>query len=230
MAGRRSNPLMITLCCFITLLSSLAYVCFFVSPYAVCLLAGDDAGLSTAVWPPVLIVRTGADDTLMHNVTDDCCRVHPSAGGVVAVPTFVPTGAEPPHHLPAVNFNCSVPSASSARILHGTRTDSSPPPASDAVVVGNGKSRRLVTALRELINPDLALVTIIIIVLADLAVDERKKKKSGRMAPLLIMLLLAIAATGSAAADARGSGCSNDVNLRGKFPMCGPPSPTKPHN
>uniref|UniRef100_A0A0E0M0G1 Uncharacterized protein n=1 Tax=Oryza punctata TaxID=4537 RepID=A0A0E0M0G1_ORYPU len=55
------------------------------------------------------------------------------------------------------------------------------------------------------------------------------KKKSGRMAPLLIMLLLAIAATGSAAADARGSGCSNDVNLPGRMHACGPPS-VKPHN
>lgn len=102
MPGRRSNPvLMITLCCFITLSSSLAIVCF-VLPYAACLLDGDDDAGLTTVWPPVLIACTGADgdDTLMHNVagTDDCCRVHPSTGGVVAVPTFVSTGAESPGH------------------------------------------------------------------------------------------------------------------------------------
>lgn len=139
--------------------------------------------------------------------------------------------------LQPVNFNRSMPSASSARILHGTRSDdSSPPPASAAVVVGsNGKPlrRRVVTALPELINSDTTaqLVTMIIIVLADLAADQRKKKKSGSMAPLLIVLLLiaVAAATGCAAADARGPRCSNDPNLPRRIRACGPPS-IKPHN
>uniref|UniRef100_A0A0E0QQH7 Uncharacterized protein n=1 Tax=Oryza rufipogon TaxID=4529 RepID=A0A0E0QQH7_ORYRU len=143
---------------------------------------------------------------------------------------------------PAVNFNCSVLSASSARILHGTRTDSSPPPAF-AAVVSNGKSHRIFSALLpELIDPDLALVTmIIVIVLADRAADQGKKKKkktkTGRvrlspaaMALLIVLLLIAVAATGCAAADARGSRCSNDPNLPRKLRMCGPPSSIEPQN